>query len=212
MKINKILSASVLAAAVLLSATACSTTNADHSPEASSSAQAKTVANPADRAAITRTVTDYYSYVSNPSNLAGIEKASDPIQGDGKSATNEELQALVEALPLGFKYFDTSSPDLIKNAYVQLTMGARVMSQGAAHLDIPADSVTVEGDTAAVDMSKTKATLNGTTIEVLVNSGVSSLKLKKNDKGSWVIISEGVRGLSTGNGFAAALTGAKTAK
>lgn len=174
--------------------------------------KAGTQADPTVRAAVAKTVTDYYSYVSDPHNHAAIEEASDPIKGDGKSVTDEELKTLVAALPLGFKYFDTSTPDLIKNAYVQLAMGARVLSKGSIHMDVPSDSVTVDGDVATVDMSKTKAVSNGTKIQVLVNSGVSSLQLKKNHKGSWVMLAEGARGISTSNGFAAAKAGTRTEK
>lgn len=157
------------------------------------------------------TVNDYYSYVSNPGHSAAIEKASEKISGNGKSATNEELQALVDAIPAGFKYFDTSTPDLIKNAYVQLIMGSRSMGNAAIKLDVPSDAVSVDGDNATVDVSKTETLLNGKKIEAPASPGMLALKLKKNNAGTWVMIAEGVPNLTVNNGFAAALTGVKKA-
>jgi hypothetical protein len=186
----------------------------------SSSAVTATVESPAvkmfsdeaESVAAARTVNNFYAYVSNPSNLAGVEKASEKITGDGKDVTDEELKALVEALPLGFQYFDTSSPDLIKNAYVQLAMGARIMSRGTMKLSAPATAFTIEGNTATVDISKTETVLNGKKFEAPANSSMSALKLKKNDAGSWVMVAEGVPGLTVSNGFAAAVSGSSAKK
>jgi hypothetical protein len=157
-------------------------------------------------------VNEYYSYVSDPKNLAGIEKVSDPLKDHAKDVTNDELNALVAALPAGFKFFDTSSPDLIKNAYAQLTMGARILSPGTMHLKVTPDAFTVDGDTATVDISKTETVLNGKKIEAPSNSGMFALKLKKNDSGSWIMIAETIPGLSSSNAFAAAASGGSVKK
>lgn len=212
MKINRILLASALAGAVLLSATACATQNPDKSSESSTAVQMKTVedrtaATPAVRAAVAKTVNEYYAYVSDPSNLPEIEKASEPVKDHAKKATNEELNALVDALPTAFKYFDTSSPDLIKNAYAQLTMGARVLSRGKMNLSVPEDAFTVDGDIVTVDVSKTETILNGKKIQAPSNSGMFALKFKKSDAGAWIMIAEPIPGLSSSNSFAAAASG-----
>lgn len=203
MKISKILSASVLAGAVLFSGTACAASSSNDKPaEASASAQVTPSETPTaevtpavdEREAAARTVNDYYAFVSDPDNLKKIEAAGAPVKGHGNTATDAELQTLVEALPLGFQYFDTSTPDLIKNAYVQLLMGASVMSSANMELTVPAEAVTVTGDTATVNTSKIETILNSKKIDVPANSNVPDLQMKKNDKGDWVMIAEEITG------------------
>lgn len=208
MKINRILSASVLAGAVLFSGSACSAASSNDKPaEASASVQAMPVETPTaevtpavdEREAAARTVNDYYSFVSDPDNLQKIEDAGAPIKGHGRTATDQELKTLVEAIPLGFQYFDTSTPDLIKNAYVQLLMGASVMTSADVELTVPADAVTVTGDTATVNAHKIETVLNGEKIEVPANADVPDLQMKKNESGDWVMIAEEIAGMGSGS-------------
>lgn len=202
MKITRILSASVLAGAVLLSATACSAQSPEKAPEPSSSSQVTPVETPTaevtpavdEREAAARTVNDYYAFVSDPDNKPKIEEAGAPVKGHGNTATDAELKTLVDAIPLGFQYFDTSTPDLIKNAYVQLLMGASVMGTADMQLTVPAEAVTVTGDTATVNTSKIETVLNGKKLEVPANSSMPDLQMKKNDKGDWVMIAEAFEG------------------
>jgi hypothetical protein len=208
MKITQILSASVLAGAVLFSGTACSAQSTEKAPESSSSAQALPVETPTatvtpavdEREAAARTVNDYYAYVSDPDNLQKIQDAGAPLKGRGATATDAELKTMVEALPLGFQYFDTSSADLIKNAYVQLLMGASVMGSANMELTTPAEAVTVAGDTATVNTLKIETVLDGKKIEVPANASVPDLKMKKDDSGNWVMIAEAIEGMGSSAG------------
>lgn len=206
MKITKILSVSVLAGAVLLSATACSAPSPEKNPESSSSSQVAPVETPTseatpaidEREAAAQTVNDYYAFVADPENAQKIDYAGAPVKGHGATATEAELKTMVEALPLGFQYFDTSSPDLIKNAYLQLIMGSSVMSSAKMELNMPADAVTVTGDTATVKMSKLETVVNGKKVDVPENPSMPDLKMKKDDTGNWVMIAEPIPGMEAG--------------
>lgn len=205
MKISRILSASVLAGAVLFSATACGMSSNDKpdinsSDSANSSAAAKPAETQAVKttpavdessaAAVAEVVNGYYTYVSTASNRTEIEKAGEPLKGHGIDATDDELQQLVNAMPQGFQYFDTSSPNNIKNAYAQLIMGSTVMGKGSIEVNVPASAVTVEGDTATVQTTKIEFTVNGEKSPVSSTSGTQILNLKKDASGSWVMIPE----------------------
>lgn len=211
MKISRMLSASVLAGAVLFSGTACSMLNNEKEDSNPSIAAQPTDKKPAESAtpseaptvkttsvveeqeAAARTVNDYYSYVSDPSNEAAIEAAGAPLSGRGGTASAEELKQLTEALPLGFQYFDTSTPDLIKNAYVQLIIGSSIMSKGTMEANVPASAVTINGDTATVDSTDIEIKLNGEKVP-MESASSQILKLKKADSGYWVMIAEEITG------------------
>lgn len=195
MKITRILSASVLAGAVLLSGTACSMMDMNKKSESSSSATAEpsetqSVETTVDeQQAVADVVNGYYTYVSTPGNLNEVKQAGEPLKGRGATASEEELNQLAASLPEGFAYFDTSNPELIKNAYVQLLVGAGVMSVANMDMNTPASAVTVEGDTATVNPALVEMTANGEKVD---NSTISSspIKLKKNETGSWVMIAD----------------------
>lgn len=220
MKITRILSASVLAGAVLFAGTACSAQNSDKGPSdsnpsvAATAPDAKPTETPAgkvtpavdERSAAAQTVNDYYAFVADPENAQKIDDAGAPIKGHGATATEAELKTMVEALPLGFQYFDTSSPDLIKNAYLQLIMGSSVMSSAKMELNLPADAVTVTGDTATVKMSKLETVVNGEKVDVPENSSVTDLKMKKDDSGNWVMIAEPIPGMEAGTSVSGSAT------
>lgn len=198
MKITRILSASVLAGAVLLSGTACSMLDGKKDEKISSSSAAKPAESQAvetseavdEKQAVADTVNGFYAYVSAPENEEKIKQAGEPVRGHGATASDEELNQLVESLPEGFQYFDTSSPELIKNAYVQLLMGAGVMSSGKMEANVPADIVVVDGDTATINSTAIEVKMNGEKIDVPSNAEAQALKLKKNESGSWVMIAE----------------------
>lgn len=216
MKFARILASSVFAGAVLISATSCSSS----AVEPATTAQAKIVdekivnRTPAagENANVARTLADFYIYASAPSNLAKIEEASAPIKGHGKKVSDEELSALVAALPEGFKYFDTSSSDRIKNAYIQLTMGARTLSRDASQLQVFDEAVSIDGDSATVRMIKTETIPSHKKPLIFLNSGMAEVKLKKNDSGQWVMFAEALPGISTDNGFASATMGGSSKK
>ena len=201
MKFSRILSASVLAGAVLFAGSACAAPNSTQSkvqPETNSSAEAKPAKNqdaqtaPAvdEKQAVAEVVNGYYTYVSIPSNFAEIEQAGAPLMGRGAEASDDELKQLVDSIPQGFQYFDTSTSDNIKNAYAQLIMGATVMKKGNIEVHVPASAVTVAGDTATLQTTGIDFTVNGEKSPVSSTSGTQILKLKKDESGSWVMIPE----------------------
>lgn len=205
MNITKILSASVLAGAVLLSATACSAPDAGEKSNAGANASAtatptanvdaSAVATPSETAAVSDTkavvdvVNGFYTYVLNKENADDIQKAAESLQGNAAQTgepTDEQIATLVKNLPEGFKYFDTSSSDLIKNAYGQLYI-VSVTNTSDMSIVAPEEAATVEGDTATVDPVKFTMTVDG---EKITNGTTSSdpIKLKKNADGAWVMV------------------------
>lgn len=198
MKITRILSASVLAGAVLLSGTACSILDMGKKPDASTSASpAPTETTSAEieivneGQAVADVVNGYYTYVLMPDSLAEIEQVGDRFDGRSE-VTDEELNELVTSLPQGFQYFDTSNAELIKYAYISLLSGASVGDKmPGAELVLPAEAVTVEGDTATVNATMAKISKDGEAIASEADPYAADLiNLKKNDSGSWVIVAE----------------------
>lgn len=187
MKISKILAVTVIAGAVLLSGTACSGSDMGKKSEENVSTTAKPSETPAvsDKQAIANVVSGYYGYVFNTDNLISIKKAGEILKGNPKP-TDEDLKVLVTNLPEGFKYFDTSSSTLIKNAYDQLYMTAD-MNTDKMEIVVPEEAITVKGDTATVNQAKFSVTINGGKID---NSHTTAelMKLKKTGIGSWVIV------------------------
>lgn len=137
--------------------------------------------------AVADALNKYYTYISDPNSLAEIKKATVPLKGRTATASNEELNQLVAALPLGFQYFDTSTPDNIKNAYAQLFTGALVTSGKKMQVTVPASAISFDGANATVRVAEIRATVDGKKARLPITE---SLKLKKNDSGSWVIIPE----------------------
>lgn len=210
MKITRILSASVLAGAVLLSSTACSvsdmfnetgsatasaTDSAKASPESSGSSETtETTDTVSDQAAVAEVVNGYYTYVLMKGNLVDIKEAGAPLKGK-TSVTDQELEDLASRLPEGFQYFDVSSPELIKNAYIQLLAGGSVGETiTGVEIVIPDNAVTVEGDRATVNTSLASVTRNGKELNSTQDPYAADLlNLKKNDSGSWVMVAEAPR-------------------
>lgn len=201
MKITRVLPAAVLAAGVLLSASACApaeekkadvsaSPSVEQSVTPSETPSAEASPKVDEAVAVATTINDFYTYVSDPANASKIEEAGAPLEGRGAVATAEELEALADSLPEGFKYFDTSTPDLIKNAYVQLLMGSSLMSAGTMTATVPVGAVTVTDDTATVDATKFEITLNGEKTPIPSTAGEQLLKLRKDAAGQWVMIAD----------------------
>lgn len=196
MKITRILSASVLAGAVLLSGTACSVLDMGKKTETTATETSavpsdyETVAPIVEGQAVADAVNGYYNYVLMEGSLDEIKQAGERFNGRD-SVTDEELNELVISLPHGFQYFDTSSPDLIKTAYLQLLTGASTgeVLKGV-DLMIPHEAVTVDGDTATVNSAMAVITKDGEVVDSETNPDTKPINLKKNDSGSWVIIAE----------------------
>lgn len=209
MKITRILSASVLAGAVLFSGTACSMLDMGKKSESSSSASAKPSESQSNETAVDEqqavadVVNGYYTYVSTPGNLDEIKQAGEFLKGRGATASEEELNQLVDSLPEGFAYFDTSSPDLTKNAYVQLLVGAGIMSAAKMEMNTPPSAVTVNGDNATVDSTKIEVNVNGKKIDIPSSAASKAIKLKKDDLGVWVMVADdSMSGSATATGKA----------
>jgi hypothetical protein len=208
MKFTRALPASILMASVMLSASACApakektpepsttpTIEQSFTPVASPDTQtpapsASDTSNIDEVAAAASTINGYYSYIANPENMSKIQDAGIPLNGHGATATAEELNTLAEALPDGFRYFDTSSPDLIKNAYAQLFVGSKIMNRAAMTVSVPKDAVVISGDEATISSDKTEITVNGKTGPVPSIMGMQDLKLKKVDSGNWLIVAD----------------------
>lgn len=197
MKINRAIPTAILAAGIILSASACAPSD-DKKAESSSSpsAEQSVTASPEatvktdERVDVAATVNDFYTYVSDPENATKIVDAGTPLKGHGGSATDAELKTLADALPDGFRYFDTSSPALIRNAYVQLLMGSSIMSKGTMTVHVPEAAVTVNDKTATVDSTKLDITLNGEKTPVPSSSASQVLNMKKDAAGQWVMIAD----------------------
>ena len=212
MKITKILSASVLAGAVLFSGTACSFidggTKTESSPSASqdpkSTASESPESEPAETSetsseensdstieGVLETVNGYYAFATDSSSLAKTQEAARPLDGK-ESVTDEELATLVAAFPEGFQYFDTSNPQLIKNAYVQLISGAEAgQAMPGTKIVVPTEAVTYDGgDTATVNPTAIIISQNGEIVPSESDPYATELinLVKKDNK--WVIVAE----------------------
>jgi hypothetical protein len=122
--------------------------------------------------------------------MSKIQDAGIPLNGHGATASPAELNALAAALPDGFKYFDTSSPELIKNAYAQLFVGSKILNRASVTVSVPKDAVAINGVEATASSDKTEFTVNGKTGPVPSIMGMQDLKLKKDDSGNWVIVAD----------------------
>lgn len=204
MKIFRVLSASVLAGAVLLSVSGCSsaegkgetpvapvaTLTADPSSTASPSETESAVSETTDIDGILLTINGYYYYISQPDSSDSLKNAEASIGG----SSNEEIKQFAEDFSEGFKYFDTSTVDKIQNAYKALMIGtsAGKLNEGLK-MTIPSDSVTITGDTATVNTTHLKVTLNGEKKRVTPEENPDEkdlVHLVKNDSGSWVIVAK----------------------
>lgn len=194
MKITRILSASMLAGAVLLSGTACAA-NTPEPNESSTSAQnndqvsANTVE---DTNNILSTVNGYYSFIANSENYEKVKASGAELAG--KEASDEQLSAMASNFPEGYQYFDTSSSKLIQNAYKAMMLGTGSLRIGdPLTITAPAEAVTVDGDKASLNTTWITVTEKGITKPTEPESNPDSsdvIDLVKKDDGSWVIIAK----------------------
>lgn len=208
MKITKILSASVLAGAVLFSASGCSSAEvktdntagtdiATSSPAAPSSTAAPSesptvTSDAADLDGVLLAINGYYYYVSQPDSSDKLKDAEASITE--RPASDEALKQFAEEFSEGFKYFDTSTSEKINKAYKALMIGtsAGKLNEGLK-MTIPGDSVTITGDTATVNTTHLKVTLDGEKKRVTPEENPDEkdiVNLVKNDSGSWVIVAK----------------------
>lgn len=151
-----------------------------------------------DQATIGKIVTNvsgYYKFVSSAGSLDKVKQAKSKY--DGRSnLTDTELTELVASFQEGFRYFDTSSSQNINNAYNQLlARTTQSDKKPGATVVVPQEAISVKGDTAIVNSSKIKITLNAEVYSATETPyfELNEISLVKNKDGSWVIIAEAPR-------------------
>lgn len=206
MKITKIISTAALAGAVLLSASGCSPAvnknDAGGAETATSTPAPSATVTPSESVAdgspttdmdgVLRTINSYYYYISQPDSSDKLRDAESSIAE--RPASDEALRKFAEDFSEGFKYFDTSSSEKINKAYKALMIGTSTgkVNEGLK-MTIPADSVTISGDTATVNTTHLKVTLNGEKKRVAPEESPDEkdiVTLVKNESGSWVIVAK----------------------
>jgi hypothetical protein len=202
MRIQNIISASVLSLAVLLTASGCAQTGnkENPAPTSTSTTTVEPSSNPAptgsenadsnDLDGILLTINGYYYFISQSDSSDRLKDAEAAISE--RPASDEAIQKFAEDFSEGFKYFDTSTAEKTKAAYKALMIGASAgkMNEGLK-MTIPADSVTISGDTATVNTTYLKVTLNGEKKRVAPEENPADkdiVNLVKNDSEKWVIV------------------------
>lgn len=161
------------------------------SPASSSSPDAP-IATSEDSVAVMETINSYYAFVLTPEATAALEKMSKNFTGE--DPTPDQLQAAVASAPEVFTYYDSSSSENIKNAIQEFAMsaGMTAMSQDKITFTAPAEAVTVDGDTAKLDVGAVIITVNGETIDTgeTAATGEDNLNFIKKD-GKWLMVAKG---------------------
>lgn len=193
MKISKIISASMLAGAVLLAGTACSANNNETKPTASAQTNEQvSTTTVEDTTNILSTVNGYYSFIASSENYDKVKESGAELVG--KEANDEQLSAMASSFPEGYKYFDTSSSQLIKNAYKAMMLGTGSLRTGdPLVITAPAEAVKVDGDKATLNTTWITVTEKGITkpTEPDLNPNPSDLiNLSKKSDGTWVIVAK----------------------
>lgn len=196
LKIKQLLSASLLASMVILSGTACSAPSPSPAPEeskaqttATASPQVNSTDSTEDTAEILKTVNGYYDFITAPESKDKIKSAGADLMG--KKATDEELQTFATNFSEGFQYFDTSTSQLIKSAYTVMSVGSTSLHAESVKISAPKESVTIDGDTAALNTTWITVTKNGKTYPTAPESTPDPsdlIQLVKKSDGSWVIV------------------------
>jgi hypothetical protein len=194
LKIDQIFSASLLAGALILSATACSAPSpAPEGNKAQTTATASPQVNSADStedtAKILKTVNGYYDFITSPDSKDKIKSAAADLTG--RNATDEELQTFAKSFPEGFQYFDTSTSQLIQRAYTVMSVGSMSLQPDNVKISAPEESVNIDGDTATLNTTWISVTKNGKTYPVAAESTPDPsdlIQLVKKGDGSWVIV------------------------
>lgn len=188
MTMFKTISATLLASTLLLGATACGTDETSDTKPGNSVEQ--TVKSEAEiKTDIASTMDAMYVYLGNEENVL---KLSTPPEGlDSKEANDDVIaNAVKEAHPDAFAFFDADDTQEIINAYAFMGQTAMTLSMGDdVVLTTPAEAITVEGDTATVDGTKTKMTVAGEEVDAPAAEPATeenTVKLIEKD-GKWVI-------------------------
>lgn len=162
MNLRHILASSAVASALIFTVAACSspapapvevTSPVAITPSAPTSAP---VSSPSaqvngEEQAILTTVNGFYDYVTTPENADKIAAAGERF-ADRTEVSNEEVHQLAKDYPEVFQYFDTSTPENIKNAYGQMVTGASLAKTiPGIKIVVPLEAVKQNGETATVN-------------------------------------------------------------
>jgi hypothetical protein len=136
---------------------------------------------------ILNVVNGFYDYAEKEDSLDNLMEAGQLIQQQG-ALTDEQAKAIVASVPDAFKYFDTSTPENVKNAYNELTATAMgVKTAGTAvKFNVSVEAVNYKGDTATVDKNNVEVSINGE-VQPTFPGDPNNLNLVKKD-GKWLIV------------------------
>jgi len=137
--------------------------------------------------AILAVVNGFYDFTEKEDSLDNLMDAGQSIQ-QKDALTADEAKALVAAAPDAFKYFDTSTPENVRNAYNELTATAMgVKTAGTAvTFNVSVEAVDYNGETAAVDKNSVEVSIGGEIQPVFPGEG-NNLNLSKKS-GKWLIV------------------------
>lgn len=221
MKLTHALSASVIAGALLFSATACSAPKKDSEESPSPQVTATATATPSAEVTPSATASEtpaaevptespaeleetsnspaeeIASTVSGYYDFVATEGSLDAVKGAGltPNATDAELKEIAASFE-GLQYFDTSSSENIKNAINQLYARATQSERKpGATVAVPVDAVKINGDTATVKASAIEVTVDGATGSATESPYFEhdEINLVKKADGSWGMIAEPAR-------------------
>lgn len=158
MNIFKALSVAAVASTLLFTATAC---GSEATPESDSSSTVQSAEATVDsKAEIVSVVDRYYEIVSDKEQLQPLIDVSETIP---EGASDEEAEtAVAAAAPEIFALFDLEDEHSIRNAYTFIHASSMFASMGEKlEFSVPEEAVTVDGDTAKYDGTKTVAFVDG---------------------------------------------------
>lgn len=208
MKAHPIITSTFIAGALLLLGTGCAdegkdtkAENANASPSSASATATPSSTNMAaatatpeeDKAAVLKSAQSFYDTIKDK---AVIDKLKESTANFGvEQPSDEKLKKLVADNPQPFSIFDTSTTENIKNAYVQLVMGASIANMGEElKFTVAPEAVKIDDAThATVDptyvqvFSKGKLMNDPKTTEVVPAPEDSKVKAVKQD-GKWILI------------------------
>lgn len=206
MKAHPIITSTFIAGALLLLGTGCADAgkdtkndNANVSPSSASatatpSSSSTVAATPdEDKSAVLKSAQSFYDTIKDK---AVIDKLKESTKDFGvEQPSDEKLKKLVADNPQPFSIFDTSTSENIKNAYVQLVMGASIANMGEdLKFTVAPEAVKIDDSThATVDptyvqvFSGDKLLNDPKTTEVVPAPEDSKVKAVKQD-GKWILI------------------------
>lgn len=187
MTIFKTISATMLGAGLLFGATACGTNETtDTKPETGVEQTVKSEAE--TKAEIATTVDAMYAYMGDDANVEKM--AAKPASLDANEANDDTIaKAVKENLPEAFAFFDADDTQEIINSYAFMGQTAMTLAMGDdVVLTTPVEAITVTGDTAKVDGTKTKMTVAGEAVEGSTETATEENMINLIQKdGKWVI-------------------------